>query len=151
MELKPGFRARGVATLSPGRFSLALALAREKRPGDEFWGLGGGWQSFNKMAYTGRLRLKGVSFSVQECERVGISLVEVYKRGGEYFIWVCERAQIKGLVDEFQDFMKLRKHAIFVIDSYFKDSALTALKNERGTICQQKAYEIGIFFVKNGI
>ena len=53
------------------------------------------------MAYTGRLRLKGVSFSVQECERVGISLVEVYKRGGEYFIWVCERAQIKGLVDEF--------------------------------------------------
>ena len=95
MELKPGFRARGVATLSPGRFSLALALAREKRPGDEVWGLG-----FNKMAYTGRLRLKGVSFSVQEYERVGISLVEVYKRGGEYFIWVCERAQINGLVDE---------------------------------------------------
>ena len=28
--------------------------------------------------------------------------------------------------------MKLRKHAVFVIDSYFKDSALTALKNERG-------------------
>jgi len=44
--------------------------------------------------------------------------------------------------------MKLRKHAIFVIDSYFKDSALTALKNERGTICQEKVYEIGIFFVK---
>ena len=39
MELKPGFRARGVATLSPGRFSLALALAREKRPG---LGVGGG-------------------------------------------------------------------------------------------------------------
>ena len=32
--------------------------------------------------------------------------------------------------------MKFRKHAILVIDSYFKDSALTALKNERGTICQ---------------
>ena len=32
--------------------------------------------------------------------------------------------------------MKLRKHAVFVIDSYFKDSTLTALKNERGTICE---------------
>ena len=53
------------------------------------------------MAYTGRLRLKGVSFSVQEYEKVGISLVEVYKRGGIHFIWVCERAQINGLVDEF--------------------------------------------------
>ena len=48
------------------------------------------------MAYTGRLRLKGVSFSVQECERVGISLVEVYKRGGEYFIWVCEGPKLMG-------------------------------------------------------
>ena len=53
------------------------------------------------MAYTGRFCLKGVSFSVQEYERVGISLVEVYKRVGEYFIWVCERAQINGLIDEF--------------------------------------------------
>ena len=45
-------------------------------------------------AYTGRFDLKGVSFSVQEYERVEISLLEVYKRVGEYFIWVCERAQM---------------------------------------------------------
>ena len=149
MELKPGFRARGLQPCPQGAFPLLWLWPLKSALGTRFGGWG--WQSFNKMAYTGRLRLKGVSFSVQEYERVGISLVEVYKRGGEYFIWVCERAQINGLVDEFQDFMKLRKHAVFVIDSYFKDSALTALKNERGNICQQKVYEIGIFFVKNGI
>ena len=36
------------------------------------------------IAYKGRLRPKGV------CERVGISLVEVYKRVGKSVIWVCE-------------------------------------------------------------
>ena len=32
------------------------------------------------------------------------------------------------LSDEFYGFIKLRKRFIFVIDSYFKDSAFTAVK-----------------------
>ena len=45
-------------------------------------------------AYTGKLRPKGVPFSgFRYYERVGISLVEVYKRVGKSVIWVCERAQ----------------------------------------------------------
>ena len=47
----------------------------------------------------------------------------------------------KGLTDEFYGFVKSRKRSIFVIDSYLKDSAFTAVKRdtkvcERGTICQ---------------
>jgi len=46
------------------------------------------------MACTGRLRLKGGTFfRLQVCERIGILLVEVYERGGESVIWVCERAK----------------------------------------------------------
>ena len=44
------------------------------------------------MAYTGRLRLKGV----------GISLVEVHERGGKSVIAVDER--LKGLTDDFAFF-----------------------------------------------
>ena len=39
-----------------------------------------------------RLRPKGVSFRLQD-ERVGTSLVEVFKRVGKYVIWVCETVQ----------------------------------------------------------
>ena len=42
-----------------------------------------------------------------------------------------------------------RKRSIFVIDSYLNDSAFTAVK--RDTILQQKVYERGTLFVKNGI
>ena len=46
------------------------------------------------MAYTGRLHPKGVSFfMIQVYERVGISLVELYRRVESTVIWVCERAQ----------------------------------------------------------
>ena len=47
------------------------------------------------IAYTGRLRSKGVSsfFRLEVYERVGIPLVKVYKRVGKSVIWVCERAQ----------------------------------------------------------
>ena len=51
---------------------------------------------YSMMAYTGRLRPKGVTFfRLQLYERVGISLIEVpvYKRVGKSVIWVCERAQ----------------------------------------------------------
>ena len=36
---------------------------------------------------------RGILFRLQVYERVGISLVEVYKRVEESVIWVCERAQ----------------------------------------------------------
>ena len=34
----------------------------------------------------------------------------------------------KGRTDEFYGFIKSGKHSVFVIDSYLKDSALTAVK-----------------------
>ena len=43
-------------------------------------------------------------------------------------IWVCEGAQ-KGQ-DVFYGFIKSRKCSIFVIDSYLKDSAFTAIKRD---------------------
>ena len=36
---------------------------------------------------------RGIFFGLQVYERVGISLVEVYKRMGKSVIWVCEKAQ----------------------------------------------------------
>ena len=36
---------------------------------------------------------RGIFFRLQVYERVGISLVELCKRGGKSVIWVCERAQ----------------------------------------------------------
>ena len=36
----------------------------------------------------------------------------------------------KGLTDEFYGFIKSRKRSIFVIDSYLKDSAFTAVKRD---------------------
>ena len=53
--------------------------------------VGGGGEVLPMMAYTGRLRPKGVLPS--GIWKVGISLVEVYKRVGKSVIWVCERAQ----------------------------------------------------------
>ena len=35
---------------------------------------------------------RGIFFGLQVYERVGISLVEVYKRVEKSFIWLCERA-----------------------------------------------------------
>ena len=61
-------------------------------------------------------------------ETVGILLVEVYKRVRKYVFWVCESP--KGRMDEFYGFIELRKRSIFVIDSYLKDSAFTAVKRD---------------------
>ena len=36
---------------------------------------------------------RGIFFRLQAYEKVGISLVEVYKSVGKSVIWVCERAQ----------------------------------------------------------
>ena len=81
------------------------------------------------MAYTGRRRPKGYLFKLQVYERVGILLVEVYKRVGKFVTWVCERTQ-SGLRDTFYGFIKSRKRSISVIDSYLNDSAFTAVKRE---------------------
>ena len=36
----------------------------------------------------------------------------------------------KGLTDEFYGFIKSRERSIFVVDSYLKDSAFTAVKRD---------------------
>ena len=61
-------------------------------------------------------------------KRVGISLVGAYERVGKYVIWVCERD--KGLTDEVYSFIKSKKLSIFVIVSYLKDRAFTAVKRD---------------------
>ena len=43
---------------------------------------------------------RGIFSRLQVYETVGISLVEVYKRGGKSVIWVCERTP-NGVTDEF--------------------------------------------------
>ena len=71
---------------------------------------------------------------LQVYERVGISLVGAYDKvdksnlSGKFVIWVCERD--KGLKDEFYSFIKSKERSIFVIDSYLKDSAFTAVKRD---------------------
>ena len=67
-------------------------------------------------------------FRLQVYERVGISLVGAYERVGKSVIWVCERD--KGLKDEFYSFIKSKERSIFVIDSYLKDSAFTAVQRD---------------------
>ena len=54
--------------------------------------LAGGGVVLPIMAYTGRLRRKGVPlFRLQVYERIAILLIEVYERVGKSVIWVCER------------------------------------------------------------
>ena len=36
---------------------------------------------------------RGTFFRLEMCDRVGILLVEIYKRVEKFVIWVCERAQ----------------------------------------------------------
>ena len=57
---------------------------------------------------------RGIFFRPQVYERIGISLVEVYKSVGKSVNWVCV-----GVTDEFYGFIKSRKRSIFVIDSYY--------------------------------
>ena len=53
-----------------------------------------GWVVLPLRSYTGKLRPKGVRFfRPQVYERVGILLVEVFKRVGKSVISVCEMAQ----------------------------------------------------------
>ena len=56
---------------------------------------GGGGVTPNDGLYGEAPSERGLFFRLQVYERVGLSLVEVYKRGGKSVIWVCERA-LKG-------------------------------------------------------
>ena len=59
------------------------------------------------MAYRGRLRPKGVSFfRFQVHERVGISLVKVYKRGGKSVVSVGIKEAQKDSQIHFMALMK---------------------------------------------
>ena len=69
-------------------------------------------------------------FRLQVYERVGISLVEVYKRVGKSGCHLGLWEAPKGVTDRFYGFIKLRKRSVFVIDSYLKDSALRAFKTD---------------------
>ena len=62
----------------------------------------------------------------QVYKRVRISPVEVYNRVGKSVILVCKKTQ-KGSWIHFMSVKKLRNHSGFVIYSYFKDSAFTAV------------------------
>ena len=82
------------------------------------------------MAYTGRLRLKGVPFfRLQVYEREGILLVEAYESVGKSVISVRKKAQ-KGLQSYSKAVKKSRKRSGFVIYSYFKCSASTLVERD---------------------
>ena len=68
----------------------------------------GGGEVLYKVAYTGRLRSKGVSFY----ERVGVLLVKVYEREEEFLISVCKKSQ-KGLQMHLMPVKKSRKCSCF--------------------------------------
>ena len=74
------------------------------------------------MAHKRRFRQKGVPFSGSRyIKRVGISLVDVYKRVGKSVIWATLSKGPKGLTDEFLWLYK----DVLLIDSYLKDSTFT--------------------------
>ena len=71
----------------------------------------------------------GIFFRLQIDERVGISLVEVYKRVRKFVICGLLKG-LKGVTDEFYWFIKPRKRSTFITNPYLKDSAFTAVKRD---------------------
>ena len=71
----------------------------------------------------------GIFFRLQIDERIGISLVEVYKRVGKFVICGLLKG-LKGVTDEFYWFIKPRKRSTFITNPYLKDSAFTAVKRD---------------------
>jgi len=57
---------------------------------------------------------RGTFFRLQVYERIGISLVEVYKRVVKSFFWVCKKGPNNRRI------LWLQKGSIFVIDSYLR-------------------------------
>ena len=84
------------------------------------------------MAYTGRLKL-------QQHERTGISLVEVYERVGKWVTSVCENAH------RVYDCEKPRKRSGFLIISYLKDSAVIAPIPSRAFSNAQSVSGVALF------
>ena len=84
------------------------------------------------MAYTGRLKL-------QQYERIGISLVEVYERVGKEVTWVCKKAhRVYGCE-------KPRKRSGFLIISYLKDGAVIAPNPSRAFSNAQSVSCVALF------
>ena len=82
------------------------------------------------MAYTGRLRLKGVPFfRLQVYDRERILLIEVYESVGLSVISLRKKVQ-RGLQIYCKAVKKSRKRSGFVIYSYFKCSAFTLVKRD---------------------
>ena len=76
-------------------FGEKIVENRQTLTGVQSRGGGGGGVTPNDGLYGEAPSERGLFFRLQVYERVGISLVEVYKRGGKSVIWVCERA-LKG-------------------------------------------------------
>ena len=57
----------------------------------------------------------------------------------------------QGLTDEFYGYIKSRKRSIFVINSYLKDSAFTAVKRDTKFKIKFVKRVPSTFFMKNGI
>ena len=64
---------------------------------------------------------------LQVYEKVGILLVEVHEIIGKSVIWVCERAQ---RANRWILWLCKAEKSSFVINSYFNDSAFTAVKRD---------------------
>ena len=107
------------------------------------------------MAYTGRLRPKGIPFFsgfryireplwIAAYEREIFSLVETYERERKFVILVCKKGP-KGLTDEFYGYKKSRKPFGFGNDSYLKDGAW---RNPIGRLFKGSDY-FKIIFVKS--
>ena len=71
---------------------------------------------------------RGTLFRLKVYERVGVLLVDVYKRVGNLSFGSVKAP--KGLTDEFYGIKKSIKCSIFVIDSYLKDSTFTAVTRD---------------------
>ena len=89
----------------------------------------GGRSTLYNGLYRGAPPEKGTFFRLQVYAGVGILIVEVYERVGKSVIWVCGKG-LKGRTDEFYGFIESEKRSVFVIDSYLKDSAFTAVKKD---------------------
>ena len=106
------------------------------------WGGGGGGKgnSYNGL-YGETPPERGTFFMIQVHEScVGITLVEVYERVEESVISVFKRAQ-NGQQMHIMAVKEPRKLSGFVIYSYLKESAFTAVKRQlKGTQC----YKLGL-------
>ena len=106
-------------------------------------GGGGGRETPNDSLYGEAPPERGTLFRLKVYERVGILLVDVYKRVGNLSFGSVKAP--KGLTDEFCGFKKLRKRSIFVIGSYLKDSTSTAVTRDARVLFVKRSHTMGTF------